>query len=666
MTSITNTIEAAHLAATNLHHFGMTPMWLRPISKQPKESGWNSKPRPALLELLDNYGDGDNLAVRTGRISTCKGGLALGVLDVDLKSPEQCHIDELRTALAKLLPNPESYPCVLSGRANGSRHYWMGVEVGHVPPTAYLAKSKDKVGDTGKHAWEIQWISESKGGNAMNIVCPPSVHPDTGERYIWENEFTGALPMIPETILLKLNEQLITSQADTYEPLDGDLSLDQLDLPKWLFNLIKDGKGLDKYGTRSEALYAVMKELIKAKANDESIASILTNPHHVLADKALSKFSSEDDSKQWILKQVTKLRIEMAVATESSEIGHGKRSFDQYCIDDLDELGEPAALDFLVPNMIVRGEFSVIYADPNVGKTLVIVKSLINAVEAGTIRGDQVIYINADDSSHGAALKGRLLIQYGIRTIIPSYQNFSVDDLEKTMVDESDNGRAKGRVIIVDTLTQFADAVDVKQSRQFAKTARRFVMAGGSIVVLAHTKKDRDLSGNPVYRGTTDIRDSCDCSIIAKVEEDGSTRTVCFKSDKVRGGGHREVRFQYDNGKDLDYTERLSSLRELTEEQAEVDNQFRSYQRQLVIDKPTIEVMIEILEHGPLQKTDFSKRTKDKSGASRSNVLRIVENYEVSRCGLSGFWVCTNTGANNAMVYTLSDSVDNLINQLNQ
>ena len=69
---------------------------------------------------------------------------------------------------------------------------------------------------------------------------------------------------------------------------------------------------------------------------------------------------------------------------------------------------------FVLDNIAILGQATVIYAKPNTGKTLIVMKMLIESIKAGRVKGDDVYYINADDTYKGLVTK--LEINAGFKT----------------------------------------------------------------------------------------------------------------------------------------------------------------------------------------------------------------------------------------------------------
>lgn len=83
----------------------------------------------------------------------------------------------------------------------------------------------------------------------------------------------------------------------------------------------------------------------------------------------------------------------------------------------------------LLGDFCFAGQATVLYAPPNAGKTLIILKSTLEAVEEGRIAPGNVYYVNADDNSSGLADKLRLMQDIGVHTLVPGFKGFSAAQL---------------------------------------------------------------------------------------------------------------------------------------------------------------------------------------------------------------------------------------------
>lgn len=193
--------------AKRLFDLGFAIHWLHPKSKRPVEIGWTTGPRKDWKELLGSYRPGYNVGVRLGAPSVLNHGV-LAVIDVDIKSKDARHRKEALEAV-KTLIGEASLPEVHSGRGGGSRHYYCvtrspfktfnpfssleKVKV-HMPSKSVSKREREELtseeiaaGTRISKAWEISLYSDGR-----QVVLPPSIHPDTGERYVWANNFVGA------------------------------------------------------------------------------------------------------------------------------------------------------------------------------------------------------------------------------------------------------------------------------------------------------------------------------------------------------------------------------------------------------------------------------------------------------------------------------------------
>jgi hypothetical protein len=135
----------------------------------------------SLEELRQSYRLGYNLGVRVGKWSVLEPECGLVVLDVDLRDPLAS--DTCYGAVEGILGHSQLN--VASGRGLG----------GHIYLKCPLEKLPGKAATTVAQGggWKLELFSTGK-----QIVVPPSVHPDTGERYKWVSVEIG---VVPESLL---------------------------------------------------------------------------------------------------------------------------------------------------------------------------------------------------------------------------------------------------------------------------------------------------------------------------------------------------------------------------------------------------------------------------------------------------------------------------------
>lgn len=229
--------------------------------------------------------------------------------------------------------------------------------------------------------------------------------------------------------------------------------------------------------------------------------------------------------------------------------------------DELDS--EAADTKRLLGHFVMDGQATMIYAPPNTGKTLIILYLILKAIEEGLIDPNRVIYFNADDGSRGLAHKVRLLADAGAHMVAPGRRGLKIKHLVETMLQAVAEGSARGTLLVIDTLKKLADPMSKKESSEFAQVCREYVMAGGTIVALGHTRKNPNADGSYQYQGTTDIKEDFDAVYIAQLLEAKtatSPRVVQFKMEKKRADSPDKVFYAYAADAGLSYEEKLVSV----------------------------------------------------------------------------------------------------------
>jgi hypothetical protein len=86
---------------------------------------------------------------------------------------------------------------------------------------------------------------------------------------------------------------------------------------------------------------------------------------------------------------------------------------------------------FVLPGIALLGQATIIYAKPNTGKTLLTLNRLIESINAGTIKAEDVYYINADDTYKGLVEKLELVEQHGFNMLAPGHNGFKAKEFSK-------------------------------------------------------------------------------------------------------------------------------------------------------------------------------------------------------------------------------------------
>lgn len=310
---------------------------------------------------------------------------------------------------------------------------------------------------------------------------------------------------------------------------------------------------------------------------------------------------------------------------------------------------------FVLKDLAILGQFTVLYAGPNTGKTLLTQWLLREAVATGGIDGGKLFYANCDDTYKGGIEKLELAEEFGYQMLLPNANDFKPDTLVATMKALAESGEATGVVIVLDTLKKFcADLMDKRTSSDFGKVAREFVSAGGSLICLAHTNKHKGADGKSIHTGVADIKDDSDC--VYMIEQLGSNKsfggsetvTVEFECTKSRGDVVPVQSFQYTKQKGAGYRALFDSVKRLGAGEADMAKQEATAAEQRQADAQAIEAIKTAIDNGQSTKTAIvsfvtSTPTLD---VSRRVTLSVLEKHE------GQLWK-VESGLNNAKCYKL-------------
>lgn len=244
-------------AADGTHHFlsavrpfveaGFALHRLRPRSKRPVLEEWSTAPVATMERLERFYCSGENLGVRLGEPSRTAAGF-VHLIDIDIRDPGQA--EDAWKVVRHLVPNIDAMPRVKSGSGGESRHVYFVCEKPFASRKIARSKGftmvfdKTRQREVKKFDWEIELF-----GTGKQAVVPPSIHPDTGLAYEWEQpldldllslgvgpsipagtlELWGAAPEMEdeEDLLAFVRSQPIGMSRDEIDKVLRDLPRDQ-------------------------------------------------------------------------------------------------------------------------------------------------------------------------------------------------------------------------------------------------------------------------------------------------------------------------------------------------------------------------------------------------------------------------------------------------------
>ena len=305
----------------------------------------------------------------------------------------------------------------------------------------------------------------------------------------------------------------------------------------------------------------------------------------------------------------------------------------RFTFESISLLGESAKMEkqmledvFVLEGIALLGQNTVIYAGPNVGKTLIVLWLIIEAIKKGNFNPGNLMYINDDDTHKGLTQKLKLAEKYGFHMTASGYKGFKAVHLTEMMSDYVRFNEARGKIIILDTLKKFTDLMDKKTGSEFGNTTREFTAKGGTIISLAHVNKHKNAEGKSIKAGTSDIADDADCVYIGDVISNNFEKTIEFINDKNRGDIERKVSFTYDPD-EKDYFKLLDSVKRIDPtkvdeiKSAEKDSEF--FAENLTV----INYIKELIYSGVNSQKEIIKQVNDMQGVSRNRTLKVLNYY---------------------------------------
>lgn len=287
---------------------------------------------------------------------------------------------------------------------------------------------------------------------------------------------------------------------------------------------------------------------------------------------------------------------------------------------------------YILKDIALVGQITAIYAPPNTGKTLIVLHLIREQIKSG-LESKNIFYINADDSYNGLVEKAAMAKEFGFKMLASNEEGFNIKEFFKYLK-TAINGNSCNEIIIVDTLKKFANLMDKKSSSDFMRLTRAYVQKGGTMILLAHTNKNKDVDGKHKYGGTSDVVDDCDCAYVASESSENETsKTVIFENIKRRGSNKIEVAFEY--SKDFEnYTQLMKSVKNVT---ASVDAEK---------DRYLTNAIKETIIQGFTNKTVLISTAKKFPKCSKSKIEYALDKYE------NVYWKST-FGNKNSQVYQL-------------
>ena len=329
--------------------------------------------------------------------------------------------------------------------------------------------------------------------------------------------------------------------------------------------------------------------------------------------------------------------IGQPIKAQASDSGKSNKpfsmSFDDFALNGQSKaMAEKMKSDtYILKNLAIAGQMTVFYAAPNTGKTLIILKMLIDSINSGDVNAKNVYFINADDNGKGMITKLKLAEEFGFKMLAPNFEGFSVAAFEGVINHLVSANECVGKVVILDTVKKFTDIMNKQASTLFGTMMRSFSSKGGSVIMLAHTNKNRDGEGKRVFAGTSDLLEDCDCSYIMDVSVspslNGSEKLVTFENNKQRGDVAQKLNVYYRSQQGMNYSELMATV--------EVRGDSDAKRIQLVADveqsrKDNIEIITAIADtiaEGITLKTDIINTVAQGIAVPKARVRKVLEKH---------------------------------------
>jgi hypothetical protein len=91
---------------------------------------------------------------------------------------------------------------------------------------------------------------------------------------------------------------------------------------------------------------------------------------------------------------------------------------------------EAEALDqvYVLESIALLGQWTVLYARHNTGKTLIVIFLLVEAIRSGALKASDIYYFNLDDTQRGLTEKLKIAEDMGFHILCDGYRGFNVAD----------------------------------------------------------------------------------------------------------------------------------------------------------------------------------------------------------------------------------------------
>jgi AAA domain len=280
-----------------------------------------------------------------------------------------------------------------------------------------------------------------------------------------------------------------------------------------------------------------------------------------------------------------------------------------------DEIDEMLDAEFLVPDMVIRGQINVIAGKAGCGKTTILNEEIIVVAR----RGFDVLYVNMDCGAADVKYWRLKANEAGFKLITPHFQGGGGIDawLARTEQMVSADVDLSSVVIVIDTLKKITDLMSKSKAKKTMSMLRALTAKQCTVVAAAHCNKHRTPDGKLVFEGVGDIENDCDNLVYlegGEKDELGTKIVTVEPSDKVRGlFNKRSWQLKEDRSViSLDVVVDVAAKREV--------------ETQMEKDATAIDVIKEGISENKHKRVELFQYAKDR-GISKREFDRVIMRY---------------------------------------
>lgn len=454
--------------------YGFTPLPITPGTKKPIASGWEkfSTDRfDSTDEFIDVFGD--------NYIALLLGDPSGGLVDIDLDCPEAVRLGSM------------AMPSTASSVSRGQEvptHYWFRVLDG-ITTTKYVdpvqEREQAKARARGEESEDRSVILEIRSTGGQTLV-EPSLHP-TGKEYKWISPLDNLAEITSEELKRECSLMAAAILLGRYWPTRGNRHNAAVALSGALaqYEYFREGQALANF------MLAVLYTANDTSETQDRLNNIDTTFRALDSDRKTQGWPTLGDiydhadardaawkAREWIEDVVARPEEEPEDhATFWTDLGQLMQD-------------EPEPIEFVVPNMVVRGLTHLLIGKRGSGKSLVTLGIMKELIE----RGRRVVYL---DEENGIRQQHRRLHDLGFhpkllsanaRMAIKQGYDWSKQSNREFLLEELD-AFGPDLVIFDSTIDLLSDArISINDNDAVAQFYKEFFGAfeDADLTVLAH------------------------------------------------------------------------------------------------------------------------------------------------------------------------------------